>query len=328
MDLKKSILKDFEKSVRGSENAVFATNTSALSITELASVSAHPENVVGMHFFQPVKSMQLVECIRGKHTSDRALAVVYAHALALGKVPVIVGDGPGFLVNRLLGAYMASAIEVLTELGGSSMGRLERVMLKWGMPMGPFALIDMVGWDVAQHVADTLEGGLGARFGSMKADFDRLVDKKTLGNKTGRGFFLYEKPGGKKQGANMAVLSKIKGAAKRKSLTDADVIDRMVLAMVNEAGYMLEEGVAFAPEDVDLAMILGAGVAPFRGGPLQYADSRGLPAVVARLSELASANGARYAPSPLLVRMARGNETFFQGRPKPTAQVGARAARL
>eukprot|EP01027_Heterolobosea_sp_BB2_P012190 GEZU01017684.1.p1 GENE.GEZU01017684.1~~GEZU01017684.1.p1 ORF type:complete len:761 (-),score=255.57 GEZU01017684.1:173-2455(-) len=313
MPLKKKILQECEQVMP--ENAIFATNTSSLSVTELATVSKRPQNVVGMHFFNPVHRMPLVEVIRGKHTSDMAVATIYNLALKLGKIPVIVNDGPGFLVNRVLGIYMCEAGRLLAE--GGHILFIDKTITDFGMPMGPFRLIDTVGLDVAMHVGHNL-AELGSRF-SQPTSFGRMVSAGYLGQKSGKGFYAYKD--GKSTGLEPSLehlLSELRRNTSSYSqpASAADIVDRCILLMVNEAAYILEEGICESPEDVDLAMIMGTGFAPFRGGLLAYADSRGIKNIVDRLNQLTNQLGPRFKPANLLVEMARDNKRFFPNRPQ------------
>lgn len=311
MKLKQVILRECEQ-VLGA-NDIFATNTSSLSITELQSVATRPENVVGMHFFNPVHKMPLVEVVRGKFTSDAAVATVYELALQLGKTPVIVGDGPGFLVNRILGIYLNEAGRLLAE--GADIKAVDSALLQFGMPMGPFRLLDEVGLDVGTHVAEVMHQGLGERFapppnGDM---IGKMVASGRLGKKSGQGFYRYNK--GRSEGIDPFVSQQLSVMRKARAIPSAEVVDRCVLLMVNEAARILEEGIAARPEDVDLGMVFGTGFPPFRGGLLQHADSLTVSAVVQRLNEFHAKLGARYRPAPLLVKMAAEGKRFFPDRP-------------
>ena len=326
MDLKKKILLECEKSFASSGNVIFATNTSTLSINELATVSKHPDLVVGMHFFNPVHKMPLVEIIRGKQTSDETVATIYKLALDLGKIPIVCHDGPGFIVNRILGIYMTEAGRLIND--GGEIQQIDKVMVEqFGMPMGPFRLLDEVGTDVAYHSGETLRV-LGQRFtetsGNSLFDLKKLVDAKLLGKKVGKGIFLYGEHAEKvkKGDINPDVLQVFPGydPKLRRKFPPEEIIDRCVLLMVNEACLILEEGVAETAQDIDMGMIFGTGFAPFRGGLLQYADSKGAKWIVKRLKELSdlygSSNGSvRFKPSKLLLSMAENNERFYPDRP-------------
>jgi 3-hydroxyacyl-CoA dehydrogenase/enoyl-CoA hydratase/3-hydroxybutyryl-CoA epimerase len=312
MDIKKQVLQECE--TKCGENTIFATNTSTLSITELATASKRPENVVGMHFFNPVHKMPLLEIIRGKETSEKTVATIYKLALKLGKIPIIVNDGPGFLVNRILGAYTLEAARMLKE--GGDLAQIDNAILEFGLPMGPFRLLDEVGIDVAGHSSSTLES-LGARFSTQDVGpvMQKMVQQGYLGKKTGKGFYSYKD--GKSQGLEPSLANLVPGynPSNSKKYPVKDIVDRCVLLMVNEAAYILDEKIAEKPEDVDTGMIFGTGFAPFRGGLLAYADARGIKDIVNRLQELQQKYGDRFKPAPLLVKMANENSKFYPNRP-------------
>jgi len=311
MDIKKKMVQELESSGVLNGNSIFATNTSALSITELASVSKHPENIVGMHFFNPVGKMPLVEVIVGAKTSRKAAATVYKLALDMGKFPVVVKDAPGFLVNRVLGIYMSEAGQMLIQ--GCDPVKVDKMVVEFGMPMGPFRLLDEVGIDVGAKVGPTLHDGLGKRF-ILNPKLDELVASGDLGKKTGRGFYKYGDKGkqGELQAERLKKLGVLTGDEK---FAYDEVVDRCILSMVNEAALILEEKVADCAEDVDLGMVFGTGFAPFRGGLLSYADNRGIPEVVAALKRLEGKYGDRFTPAPLLQKMAAEKTIFFPSRP-------------
>eukprot|EP00455_Lapot_gusevi_P041615 TRINITY_DN4847_c0_g2_i1.p1 TRINITY_DN4847_c0_g2~~TRINITY_DN4847_c0_g2_i1.p1 ORF type:complete len:763 (-),score=327.56 TRINITY_DN4847_c0_g2_i1:334-2622(-) len=318
MPLKKKILAECEAATP--DNTIFATNTSSLSITELASSATRPQNVVGLHFFNPVQRMPLVEVIRGKQTSDEAAATAYQLALDLGKIPIVCGDCPGFVVNRILGIYIGEAGILAME--GQPIIHLDKALLAFGMPMGPFRLMDEVGLDVAAHVGPILENGLGPRYRQIP-EFGKILreNPQHLGKKTGSGFFLYEN--GKQKGLNPVVLAQLQQVASRSKapLSFSEIQDRCVLIMLNEAAYILSEGIVSRPEDLDLALVMGMGFAPFTGGLLNYADQRGLRPIVERLAQLEKTCGFRFAPHPLLQKMAANNEKFFPNRPRGMTKI-------
>ena len=317
LDLKKTIFAGLEAQVP--ENTVLATNTSALSIDGIADGLRHPENVVGIHFFNPVHRMQLVEIVRGPRTGAAALNTALGYVKGIGKLPVIVKDAPGFLVNRILLPYMSEALRLYFEEGYEA-NRLDRLMLDFGMPMGPLRLMDEVGVDVGSHVARDLSARLP---GSMPPDagtgeaVSAMISRGALGRKAGKGIYLYASGGKKGEDAlpplnpESSPKQPIDGAGQQ---DDHTLRDRMVLVMVNEAARVLEDGVVEAPEDVDFGMIMGTGWAPFRGGPLRYADARGLPEVVRRLDELASRAGDHFRPCQLLRSLAMKGRGFYGPR--------------
>ncbi|MGK7313343.1 MAG: 3-hydroxyacyl-CoA dehydrogenase NAD-binding domain-containing protein [Candidatus Longimicrobiales bacterium M2_2A_002] len=307
MDVKKSVLKEMEAEV--GDDAVLTSNTSSLSITEMASGLERPENFAGMHFFNPVHKMPLVEVIRGEKTSDEAAATVFDVAVELGKKPVLVNDGPGFLVNRILTPYLNEAGFLLGA--GASIAEVDEALKDFGMPMGPFRLLDEVGLDIARHAGQTMEDAYPDRMASAPALVKLGDESDRLGKKNESGFYVYED--GKEQHPDPTIydeLGSVIGDA-RTSLPQREVVDRCVLPMINEAARILDEGIARSPGDVDLAMITGTGFPPFRGGLLRYADSLGVRTLVAKLESFEREFGARYAPAELLLRKADAGEGFY-----------------
>jgi 3-hydroxyacyl-CoA dehydrogenase/enoyl-CoA hydratase/3-hydroxybutyryl-CoA epimerase len=303
VEIKRQVLAEFE--ALSKPNAIFATNTSTIPITRIASEAKRPENVVGMHFFNPVDRMPLVEVIRGAKTSDAAMATTAALARKLGKTVVYCNDGPGFIVNRILGPYMNESAFLLEE--GNSIESLDRAMVDFGMPMGPMALLDEVGIDVAAKVAGILSEAFGARM-EKSGVVEKLYADGRHGKKNGKGLYRYD--GGKRQGPDASVY-KVLGIRNPKPADATQVTERMVLAMINEASLILEEKIAGSAGELDLAMIMGTGFPPFRGGLLRYADSLGLPYVVSRLDALTTV-GPRFRPNEPLKRMADRDGKFYQ----------------
>jgi 3-hydroxyacyl-CoA dehydrogenase / enoyl-CoA hydratase / 3-hydroxybutyryl-CoA epimerase len=313
LDLKRQVFRELEEKVPACQ--VLATNTSALSIDAIADGLPHPEKVVGVHFFNPVHRMQLVEIVQGPRTSPLALATAVQLAKAIGKLPVLVKDSPGFLVNRILLPYLIEAVRMFQE--GYPAERIDRIMLDFGMPMGPLRLADEVGLDVATHVATDLAQRL-SHLPPVNDVLPRMIEKRWLGRKSGKGFYDYQIKGKETLNPHMNEFQ----ALQAPQVDDAELRDRLVLLMVNEAARCLEEGVVTAPEDVDFGMIMGTGWAPFRGGPLNYADSTGLPAVVARLQELQRRVGNYFAPCTLLAEKAARAERFYASPPGPESRPG------
>jgi 3-hydroxyacyl-CoA dehydrogenase/enoyl-CoA hydratase/3-hydroxybutyryl-CoA epimerase len=299
MGVKQSVLRETETHM--SAAAIFATNTSALSVSELQSVAQHPGRVGGMHFFNPVDRMPLVEIIRGERTDERTVATLFDTALRLGKTPVVVADRPGFLVNRLLVAYLNEACLAAGE--GIEWQSLDRLAREFGLPMGPFRLIDEVGIDIAAEVGRTL---CSAFPWLPESPLLAAAEASGLkGKKGGEGFYLY--PADSKPQPNPAIGEKLKLPGKSQA-GEAD-LRRLLLLMVNEAGRCLEEAVVAAPEDIDTGMVFGAGFPPFRGGLCRWADSEGLVKLVGELEELAGKHGERFAPCSWL----KGRERFYAG---------------
>lgn len=310
LDVKKSVLAELEDHV--ADDAIIVSNTSALSIDEMARALRHPERFAGMHFFNPVNRMPLVEVIRGEHTADAVLGDVVALTLRLGKTPVVVKNSPGFLVNRLLLPYLNEAAVMLTE--GVDYPAADRIFTDFGMPMGPYTLLDEVGIDVGFHVAETLHQAFGERMATAAALDTVKDDPDLLGKKAGAGFYTYA--GGKKQGVNPRMREAIDratagGAGTTGRPDNRDIFDRAMLNMVNEAAYALEEEVVGSAEELDLAMIMGTGFPPFRGGLLRWADTVGTAQIRDRLMELRDRYGMRFEPAPYLVRLASTGGRFY-----------------
>jgi len=315
LKVKHQVLRDLEAVLPA--GFVFATNTSSLPIESIAAGARRPEDVVGLHFFNPVHRMPLVEVIRGPRTSDETVATVVDLAKRIGKTPVVVGDAPGFLVNRVLMAYVGEGLLMLEE--GARFEEVDRVLLGFGLPMGPFALLDQIGIDVAAHVAGVLCEAFPDR-APRPTVLQALKEKGWLGRKSGQGFYHY-RPGqrgeadGSASGAPREVNGAVYGliaARERRGADPGAVESRLVLPMINEAALCLETGVARDPADVDLAMVLGAGFPPFRGGLLRHADTIGIATVVQGLSFMAERHGQRLQPARLLSDMARGSRRFFE----------------
>lgn len=304
LGIKQQVLAEFESLAR--PGAIFATNTSTIPITQIAAKAAHPQNVVGMHFFNPVDKMPLVEVIRGEKTSEAALVTTAALARKLGKTVVYCNDGPGFVVNRILGPYMNESAFLLEE--GNSIESLDKAMVDFGMPVGPMALLDEVGIDVAAKVAGILSEAFGARM-EKSGVVDKLYADGRHGKKNGKGLYLYAD--GKRQGPDPTVY-KLLGVAKPHPADEKAAVERMVLSMVNEASLILAEKIVGSAGELDLAMIMGTGFPPFRGGLLRYADSLGLPYIASRLDELSARVGPRFRPNEPLQRLASRDGKFYQ----------------
>lgn len=303
MDVKQAVLRQVEDVV--APDAVIVTNTSSLSVDEMASALARPGRFAGMHFFHPVHRMPLVEVVAGAKTDADTIETVAALAARLGKVPVVTRDAPGFLVNRIIGPGLNEAGHLLQE--GWDAAALDRVWTRFGMPMGPCRLIDTIGMEVAFHAGQALAAAFGDRL-TPASPLEALSRSGRPGQKGGRGFYLYES--GKPKGIDPAVYADMGLSAPHSGQDSVEACDRTVLAMVNEAARVLEDGVVGSAADVDLGMIMGAGFPPFRGGLLTYADDRGLDEIAATLTSLRDSCGDRFAPAPLLVRLADAGETF------------------
>jgi 3-hydroxyacyl-CoA dehydrogenase/enoyl-CoA hydratase/3-hydroxybutyryl-CoA epimerase len=309
LDAKRAVFRELEKRTRPS--AVLATNTSSLPVSALQEGLARPERVAGMHFFNPVHRMPLVEVARTPSTGSAATALLTRWTVALGKTPVNVKDSPGFVVNRVLMPYLNEAVILVSE--GMKIADLDRTMKRFGMPMGPLEVIDQIGLDVAAHVARSVGPVMEGRFPPNDA-FEKMRANGWLGQKGGKGFYVYQD---KKATVNPLAENLLRAgeapAADRAlplAVRVTEARERMVLLMVNEAALALGEGLTEDAESLDLAMVLGTGWAPHRGGPLHYADDRGPADVVAKLKELAGWHGKRFEPCAELQRHAESNQRF------------------
>jgi len=302
MEVKKAVFKELSKVTN--KNTILATNTSALSVTEMGKATTDPSKVIGLHFFNPVHRMPLIEVITTNKTSKETIVTTLKLVQRLGKTPILVKDSPGFIVNRILLRYIAEAGQILDECG--QMEKIDKVMTDFGMPMGPFLLSDEVGLDVGIKVMRILEDAFDARFESSDI-FNKIMDKGDLGKKTGKGFFIH----GKKREANPDVLSILKSKNSR-SFNSDEVLKRLVYCMINEAAGCLEEGIVDDPAAIDVGMIFGTGFPPFRAGLLYYADHVGVPNVVGSLEKLAQdLKTDRFKPNPYLLKLKEQNKGFY-----------------
>ena len=312
LDVKKKVLTELESQVN--TDTIIASNTSALSITEMAKSLKYPERFVGMHFFNPVNRMPLVEVIAGEQTSAETVRNTGLLAQRLGKTPVVVQNCAGFLVNRLLMPYLNEAVIMLDE--GHDFREIDRKVKGFGMPMGPFTLLDEVGIDVAYEVARECMQAYGERM--QTSGFFEALDGNTslLGKKSGQGFFVYERKRKKPQpNPEMQKLIRTHVTSRAKPLSGFDVVHRPVFAMINEAARALEEQIVETPTDVDIAMIMGTGFPPFRGGVLRYADDLGITSVRDTLSRYADQYGTRFRPADLIQQLAGEGKSFYDLQP-------------
>jgi 3-hydroxyacyl-CoA dehydrogenase / enoyl-CoA hydratase / 3-hydroxybutyryl-CoA epimerase len=309
MDLKKQIFKRLDD--LAGPRTILATNTSALSVSELAAATRHPERVVGIHFFNPVHRMQLVEVVVARQTSPEVVNRAVRFVQQIGKLPVVVKDSPGFLVNRILMPYLIEAGHLFEN--GASIENIDQAMLEFGMPMGPLRLIDEVGVDVANHVAETIAQHFASRL-RTPALLGAMMKDNLLGRKNGRGFYLHDKRS--KGSAVNTDAERFKKGTSAAALSRDELRDRMVYLMVNEAARCLEEGIVGEAADVDFGMVMGTGFAPFRGGPLRYADSVGVPQLVEVMYKLSNRGEAQFAPCALLQTMAPLQQRFYSPKGK------------
>jgi 3-hydroxyacyl-CoA dehydrogenase/enoyl-CoA hydratase/3-hydroxybutyryl-CoA epimerase/enoyl-CoA isomerase len=311
LEVKKKVLADIE--TRIGRDTVIASNTSSLSIADIGSALAHPENFAGMHFFNPVPLMPLVEVIKGPATSEHTAATVAGYAVAMGKTPVVVKDCPGFLVNRILTAQFVGFVSLIRD--GADFLQVDKVMEAFGWPMGPAYLQDVIGMDTSCHVIDVITAGYGER---MALDFKHvialMVEHKRFGQKNGHGFYRYEndtkgRPQKCLEPQVHALLETIQPKGQR-SFGQEEIVDRMMLPMIIEAARTLEEEVAQSAADVDMSLLLGVGFPRHYGGALKYADLCGLAAIISRCEKYTELGGC-YRPTERMVQMAKNGVRFY-----------------
>jgi 3-hydroxyacyl-CoA dehydrogenase/enoyl-CoA hydratase/3-hydroxybutyryl-CoA epimerase len=284
---------------------VYATNTSTIPIEQIAEGAAHPERVIGMHFFSPVDKMPLLEVIPGKETNADSIVTAVHFGRRMGKPVIVVRDYPGFWVNRILSPYMNEAGHLLRE--GTPIEAIDRTMTRYGFPVGPIALLDEVGIDVAVKASSVMHAAFGERLRPTPV-CDTLVGEGRLGRKNGRGLYRYEK--GKKKGPDQSVY-RLLGVKKREEVSPETIEQRLLYAMLNEAAMAVGEGVVRSPRDGDVGAIFGIGFPPFRGGPLRVIDTLGAARVVDVLQDLAAMFGARFTPCDVLVERAKANRKYY-----------------
>ncbi|EGE21928.1 fatty acid oxidation complex subunit alpha FadB [Moraxella catarrhalis] len=308
--IKEAVLSEVESLVK--PETILASNTSTISITRLANALKRPENFVGMHFFNPVHRMPLVEVIRGEKTSDIAIATTVALAQKMGKTPIVVNDCPGFLVNRVLFPYFG-AFDLLVKEGADFVS-IDKTMEKFGWPMGPAYLLDVVGMDTGVHAAKVMAEGFPDR---MKPDYkgatQLMFEHERLGQKNGVGFYQYEtdkrgKPKKIADSTTYELLNLVQTGDQ--TFDEQEIIDRMMIAFCNETVRCLEDNIVASPAEADMAMIMGVGFPPFRGGPCRYIDQIGVANYVALCDKYAYLGKVYEAPAKLR-DMAQNGETFY-----------------
>lgn len=303
--LKHQMVKDIEREC--GEHTIFASNTSSLPIGQIAAAAARPENVIGLHYFSPVEKMPLVEVIAHEKTSAQTIATTVAFARKQGKTPIVVKDGAGFYVNRILALYMNEAAQLLLE--GQRIEHLDKSLVKFGFPVGPMTLLDEVGIDVGAKISPILEKELGERFQAPSA-FAKLLNDDRKGRKNNKGFYQYG-PKAKKAKLVDETVYGVLGILAASNKDSKEISERCVIQMLNEAVRCLEEGIIASPRDGDIGAIFGIGFPPFLGGPFRYMDSLGAAHMVARLEHYQQLHGERFAPSAKLKQMAETGERFF-----------------
>jgi 3-hydroxyacyl-CoA dehydrogenase / enoyl-CoA hydratase / 3-hydroxybutyryl-CoA epimerase / enoyl-CoA isomerase len=311
LDVKRRVLADLEHIV--DPDTLIASNTSSLRIDDIGAALKRPENFVGMHFFNPVPAMALVEIIQGSETSEAAVSAAVGFAVAIGKTPVVVKDCPGFLVNRIVTPYINGFLQLLAD--GADFEQVDRVMEAFGWPMGPAWLQDVVGMDTSTHVSDVISAGYPHRIQNVERDAMKLmVENKCYGQKSGEGFYRYERDDkGRMQKKTSpqahALVARVQ-PADRPEITDNEIIERMMLPMLVESATALEDGVVATPGQLDMAMKLGLGFPAYAGGPMKYADWLGMEHVVA-LCDRYAALGPSYRATARMREMAARGERYY-----------------
>ncbi len=309
LDLKHSVLREVER--LADDRIIFASNTSSIPICDIAKTADKPENVIGMHYFSPVERMPLLEIIVTEKTSDEVTATCVALGKRQGKTVIVVNDGPGFYTSRILAPYMNEAAWILSER--IPIERIDAALKNFGFPVGPVALLDEVGIDVAEKVGGILSQAFGERM-RPPPGLGRLKRDERLGRKNRRGFYWYGDGGHRRKGVDESVYDAL-GIKPNGSMDDREIAERCVLQMLNEATHCYGEGILRSPRDGDIGAVFGLGFPPFRGGPFRFIDSLGAAEVVARLKHYSGIHGARFEPAPLLLKMANEGGRFYPESP-------------
>lgn len=304
LGLKQNMVADVEEHC--AQHTIFASNTSSIPIAQIAANAQRPENVIGLHYFSPVDKMPLAEVIAHEGTSDETISTTVELAKKQGKTPIVVKDGAGFYVNRILAPYMNESAEIL--LSGEPIDQIDKALVKFGFPVGPIKLLDEVGIDVGTKISPILVAQFGERFNSAPG-FDKLLADDRKGKKNKRGFYNYE---GKKPGKDVdESVYDLLGVTPNSRLSDNTIAERCVLLMLNEAAICLDEGVVRCARDGDIGAIFGIGFPPFLGGPFRYMDTLGIKHIVERLTYYQQQLGDKFSPATCLTDMAEDNKTFY-----------------
>jgi len=307
LDLKHRVIREAEAEMKA--DAIFASNTSSIPITKIAAASSRPENVVGMHYFSPVHKMPLLEVIQTKKTSPQVVATAVALGKKQGKTCIVVNDGVGFYTSRILGPYMNEAAYLISE--GVPADVIDRALVDWGFPVGPIALLDEVGIDVAAHVGPIMLAEFGERM-TPPASTAKLIADDRKGRKNGRGFYLYGSAAKKgKKEIDTSVYKTLGVEPTNTHITPEELQQRCALQMVNEALHCFGEKIVRSARDADIGAIFGLGFPPFRGGPLRYVDSVGAAEILRRIHSYEDRFGKRWTPAPILIEKARENGRFY-----------------
>ena len=307
LDLKQTMVADIEKLTTNRET-IFATNTSAIPIDDIASKAKYPERIVGMHYFSPVEKMPLLEVVKGSKTADWVTATAVELGKQQGKTVIVVNDGPGFYTTRILVPYSMEAVRLVLE--GVAIEEIDAALEEFGMPVGPIKLMDEVGIDVGAHIVVTLNEAFGDRI-PLLDDIDRVMDDDRKGKKNGRGFYDYsEQSKGKEVDPSIYTLMGVSNPG-HANVSRKSISERIILCMLNEAAYCLDDGILRSARDGDIGAIFGLGFPPFLGGPFRYMDSIGAAAVVEKLQALQADHGARFTPAPNLLKLAKSDKSFY-----------------
>ena len=307
--IKKMVLSELETLLPSS--STIASNTSTISIDELSLALQRPENFCGMHFFNPVPVMPLVEVIRGAKSSEETIAKTVAYAKKMGKTPIVVNNCPGFLVNRILFPYFGAFSRLIHD--GANFNQIDKAMEDFGWPMGPAYLLDVIGVDTAVHCQEVMAEGFPRMNLNFESAIDKLYQRKDFGQKSGKGFYRYEKDkrGRPKKLVNEEMSGVIESVqTNTREFMDAEIVERMMIPMCIETALCIEDGIVDSPIEVDMGLVLGLGFPAFRGGALRYLDSVGL-SKFCEMGKKYSELGELYKPAQSLLDRAQANETYY-----------------
>ncbi len=313
MKLKQKILAETEEHTR--DDCIFASNTSSMPIAEIAKNAQRPELVIGMHYFSPVPKMPLLEVIKTKKTAEWVTATAIELGIRQGKSVIVVNDGPGFYTSRILAPMLNEALMLLEENG--EIRHIDQVMRRLGFPVGPFTLLDEVGIDVGAHVSEVLSVMFSTRGITASQAMQKMAEAGYKGRKNKKGFYHYDENGvklpfrKKSKEVNQTAYQFLGGSSARKRHTADEIQNRLILAMINEAAYCLQEKILESPQDGDLGAVLGLGFPPFLGGPFRYLDRFGSRVVLSKLEELERKHGARFAAAQIIRDYTEQNKKFY-----------------
>lgn len=307
LKLKQTMIADIEK-IAGKNEIIFATNTSAIPINDVAAKAKYPERVIGMHYFSPVEKMPLLEIIKGDKTADWVTATAVQLGKDQGKTVIVVNDGPGFYTTRILVPYNMEAVRLVLE--GVAIEDVDAALENFGFPVGPIKLMDEVGIDVGAHIVENLHQAFGDRIPLIDG-IEKLIEDERKGRKNKRGFYDYSgKAKGKKVDDSIYNVIGVKEPGSWHISSDK-IVERVILTMLNEAAYCLGDGILRSARDGDIGAIFGLGFPPYLGGPFRYMDSIGIAEVVEKLQDLEKEHGERFKPAPILLRLAKNKKGFY-----------------